>query len=131
MPSRELGPVVSAFLDRHVRNVDDLLLLMSIIQSGDRWWNAGSAGREFGLTPTDARAALDRFAAQNLFNLRLGEDVRYQFCPGTAELRAAALATLDAYRRNPIAVARAATPQAGRGITDFADAFRIRRDDDG
>ena len=130
MPARELGPVVSAFLARHVRNLDDLQLLMSLIQSGDRWWDVAAAAREFGMTPTDARAALDRFAAQNLLDLRLGEDVRYQFCPGTEDLRAAARETLDAYRRNPISVARAATPQTGRGIADFADAFRIRRDDD-
>jgi hypothetical protein len=130
MAAPVLAPVVSAFLARHVRNLDDLHLLMSMIQSGDRWWDVASAAREFGLTPTAARAALDRFAAQNLLDLRLAEDVRYQFCPGTEELRAAARETLDAYRTNPIAVARAAMSQTGRGITDFADAFRIRRDDD-
>ena len=131
MPPPELGPVVTAFLARHVRNLDELQLLMSIIQSGDRWWDVAAATREVGITAADARAALDRFAAQNLLDLRLGEDLRYQFCPGTEDLRAAARETLDAYRRNPIAVARGLAPPAGRGITDFADAFRIRKDEDG
>ena len=130
MAAREVGPIVAAFLARHVRTLDELQLLMSIIQSGDRWWDVASAARELGMTATDARAALDRFAARNLLDLRLGEDVRYQFCPGTPELRAAAHDTLEAYRGNPIAVARAVTPKT-RGIADFADAFRIRRDDDG
>ena len=131
MSARELSPAVLAFLARHVRNLDDLQLLMSMIQSADLWWDVASAAREFGMTSLDARAALDRFASQNLLDLRLGEDVRYQFCPGTADLRDAARETLEAYRANPIAVARAAAPQTRRGITDFADAFRIRRNDDG
>ena len=131
MPASELGPVVSAFLARHVRNLDDLQVLIALMQSGDRWWDVASAAREFGITAADARAILDRFAQRNLLDLRLSEDVRYQFCPGTDELLAAARETLDAYKKNPIGVARSVTRGAGRGIIDFADAFRIRRDDDG
>ena len=126
-----LDPAVAAFIAAHIGTLDELQLLMSIIQSGDRWWDARAAAREFGISTADARKALDRLAAHNLLDIRITDDVRYQFCPGSEALRDAARATCEAYRRQPIAVARLVPRQARRGLTDFADAFRIRRDDDG
>jgi hypothetical protein len=130
MVSRVLPQEVRSFLTRHVRTLDELQLLMSVIQSGDRWWDVEGASREVGLTPDDARAAFERFAAQNLMDIRVGGDVCYRFHAGTDDLRRAALATLHAYRNNPIALARAVSGGARRRITDFADAFRIRREND-
>jgi len=77
----------------------------------------------------EARAALEHLAARNLLDIRIGRDLRYQFRPGTLELREAARAAAEAYRRHPIDLARLVSPER-RSITDFADAFRIRRDDD-
>ena len=131
MASPEFSPVVVAFMADHVRSLDELQLLMSIIQSGDRWWDARIAAREIGMSQAAAGEVLDRFAARNLLDIRVSDDVRYQFRPGTDALRDAARATLDAYRRNPIALARLVPRQASRSMKDFADAFRIRRDDDG
>ena len=125
-----LDPAVATFIADHIRTLDELQLLMSIIQSGDRWWDVPTAAREFGISATEARKALDRFAAHNLLDIRITDDVRYQFCPGTEALLDAARATSDAYRRQPIVVARL-VPQQPRSIKDFADAFRIRRDDNG
>jgi hypothetical protein len=130
MFSRVLPQEIRSFLSRHVRTLDELQLLMSVIQSGDRWWDVEGASREVGLTPEEARAAFERFAAQNLMDIRVGGDVCYRFRPGTDDLRAGALATLEAYRNNPIALARAISHGADRRIADFADAFRIRRETD-
>ena len=55
------------------------------------------AAREFGFTLPEALAALERFAALNLMDIRVSGDVRYQFRPGTEELRYAARATVGAY----------------------------------
>ena len=130
MAAPEFSPAVVAFIIDHVRSLDDLQLLMAIIESDERWWDALAAAREFGMPETAARAALDRFASGNLLDIRLTDDVRYQFCPGTAGLRETARAAADAYRRHPIAVARLVPRESTRRIADFADAFRIRRNDD-
>src|SRR5688572_30210895 len=100
MASPEFSPAVVAFMADHVRSLDELQLLMSIIQSGDRWWDARIAAREIGMSQAAAGEVLDRFAARNLLDIRVSDDVRYQFCPGTDALRDAARATVDAYRRN-------------------------------
>ena len=131
MVSPEFAPAVVAFITGHVRSLDELQLLMSIIQSSERWWDARVAAREIGMSHAAAGEALDRFAAQNLLDIRVTDDVRYQFCPGTEALSDAARAATEAYRRNPIALARLVARPSRRGITDFADAFRIRRNDNG
>lgn len=131
MVSSEFSPAVVAFMADHVRSLDELQLLMSVIQSSERWWDARVAAREIGLSHAAAGEALDRFAAQNLLDIRVTDEVRYQFRPGTDVLRDAARATSEAYRRNPIALARLVARTSPRGIADFADAFRIRRDDSG
>lgn len=130
MVAGEIGPEVRSFLARHVRTLDDLQFLMAIMQSGDRWWDVPSTARELGTSYADARALLERFAAHNLMDIRVTDDVRYQFSPGSSELREAARATADAYRANPLALARLVGAAGGRGIADFADAFRIRREHD-
>ena len=121
------APSVVAFVTDHVRTLAELQLLMAIIQSGDRWWDATSAARELGLTLQDARRALDYFGTHNLLNIRITEDVRYQYCPGTPELRAGAEACAMAFRTRPLDLAQLVTGPSARSVRDFADAFRVRR----
>lgn len=130
MAQHEVPPLVLTFLSEHVGNLHQFQLLMRLVQSGDRWWDAASAAREIGITPAEARTALDQLAKHNLLDIRITGDVRYQFCPGTEGLREAAQACVDEFRRKPVEILEAVTGRPRRRITDFADAFRIRRDDD-
>ncbi|MBI2189205.1 MAG: hypothetical protein HYU37_19070 [Acidobacteria bacterium] len=129
MPQANVSPPVRAFVAAHARTLDELQLLMAIIQSADRSWDASAAAREVGLAEADARAALEHLAACNLLDIRIGENLRYQFRPGTPQLREAALSALEAYRQRPLDIARLVQPEH-RSLRDFADAFRIRHDDD-
>jgi hypothetical protein len=119
-----------AFVAEYVRSLEELQLLIALIQSPERWWDATAAARELGMAMSAARRGLDALAARNLLDIRITGDVRYQFRPGTEELRAAARATEEAYRTNPLAVVQLVAQTGKRGLRDFADAFRIRRDDD-
>jgi DNA-binding IclR family transcriptional regulator len=126
-----LSELVISFVTAHLRTVDDLHLLVAMAGAQDRWFDADRVARELGITPSHARTALERLASQNLLEIRVTADIRYQFHPGTPELLAAANGCVEAYRRNPMALWRLASEQLNRrGVRDFADAFRIRRDDD-
>lgn len=114
----------------HIRSLEELQLLVTLIQTPDRWWDARAVADELGLPTSVARRGLDSLASRNLLDIRITGDVRYQFRPGTDELREAALAFEEAYRARPLAVVQVVTGTAKRGIRAFADAFRIRRDDD-
>lgn len=130
MSPSDLPPLVPSFIAENVRTLSELQLLMAMIQFDERWWDAKAVARELGISRHEARASLDALAARNLLDIKITEDVRYQFRPGTPELRDAALAASEAYRRQPIDVVRLLGAPGRRSIADFADAFRIRRHDD-
>ena len=130
MPPHPVPQPVLDFVADHIRSLEEFQLLIALIQSPDRWWDADAAARELGIARQDARRGLDALAARNLLDIRITGDLRYQFRPGTEELRAAARATAEAYWANPLAVVQLIAQTGKRGIRDFADAFRIRRDDD-
>ena len=125
MSPQAVPEAVRAFLAGHIATLEHFQLLLMIIEAPDRWWDAQTAARELGIAEADARNALDALARQNLLDIRITGDVRYQFHPGTDDLRDAALAAADIFRRRPVAVLELITG-GRRGMRDFADAFRIR-----
>ena len=125
-----VAPLVLTFVADHIRSLEELQLLLAVVQMPDRWWDATSAARELGIATPAARRALDALAGRNLLDIRITADVRYQFRPGTDALRTGAIATEDAYRTNPLGVVQLVAQTGKRGLRDFADAFRIRPDDD-
>jgi hypothetical protein len=127
MTSHQIAPAVAAFLAEHVASVEELELLMLLVVSAGRWWDASSTSRELGVPVVRTRAMLDGFATRNLLDIRITEDVRYQFRPGTTDLEQSALALAAAYQRNPAPIVQFIARSAPRSVRDFADAFRIRR----
>jgi hypothetical protein len=120
---------VAAFVVEYVGSLEELEILILLVMSDERWWDAGSSSRELGLPIARARAALDALASRNLLDIRITEDVRYKFRPGTPELEISVTALTEAYRRDPAAVVQLVARAGPRSVRDFADAFRIRRRD--
>ena len=127
MTSHQLPRTVVRFLTEHVASLDELELLMLLVASAGRWWDATSTSRELGIPVARTRTILDSFATRNLLDIRITGDVRYQFRPGTPDLEAAAVALAAVYQRNPAPVVRFIARSAPRSVRDFADAFRFRR----
>jgi hypothetical protein len=123
---------VAGFIASNVLGVEHLHLLVTMAGDSDRWWDAAGVARAHGIEAAEARSLLEHLAAQNLLEIRVTGDVRYQFRPGTPRLLEAALACIETFRTNPGAVWRLVgrQPDRRRSLRDFADAFRIRRDGD-
>jgi hypothetical protein len=117
--------VVRTFIADHLAGVTELEALIRLCEDRGRWWDVPAFAAALGLAQSRARRILDRFVSLNLLDIRVSDDVRYRFQPGTGELAEAADALLESYNRNPVAVVQCvASP--GRALSDFADAFRIR-----
>lgn len=131
MPQQEMSPRVLAFLAEHIETVEHFQLLVRLVESADRWWDATTVARELGFAERDAQAALDHLARHNLLDIRITGEIRYQFHPGNRELRDTVIECTDLFHRRPLQVLETITgPRARSSIRDFADAFRIRKDDD-
>ena len=125
------SPEVASFINRYIPGFEELAVLLTCLDARERWWDAAGMARELGIGTVAARRALDHLARGNLLDIRVTGDVRYQFKPGTANLEAAALACAAAYRAHPLSVAQLIADSCRRQVRDFADAFRIRRGEDG
>jgi hypothetical protein len=121
---------VEQFARTYFRSIEDLQVFVACLDNRDRWWDAIAMAREVGIAESAARKALDRLARGNLLDIRLTGDVRYRFGPGTQDLDAQAAAFAAAYRKNPVDVVRLIVRSLPDSLRDFADAFRIKRDDD-
>ena len=125
----ELPGEVARFIKREITSLEQLELLVLLMQASDRWWDAASVAATLGMPEEAARRTLDRFAAGNLLAIRITGDVRYQFQPGEAGLQRTLASFAEAYRENRLAVLQLVTGRQ-QSFRDFADAFRIRPDDD-
>jgi hypothetical protein len=115
------------FMAKHIASLEELELLAAMVDTPFRWWDAPALSRELGIPRAVAGTLLERFAAANLLDIRVTEDVRYQFRPGTRELHDGAVALAGAYRKRPAALIQHLSGMTRPGVRDFADAFRIRR----
>ena len=115
-------------MDGHIASAEELALLVALVDAPSRWWDPALVSRELGIPAAAARAILDCFAAENLLDMRVTDDVRYQFRPGTTELQKGAVAVANAYRAHPVAVVQHLARGGARSVRDLADAFRNRRD---
>lgn len=129
-PRGFLPQSVERFLKSHLRSVEDLHLLLALAAEPNRWWDELTVARELLISQREARSRLEHLAAHNLLEIRVTGEVRYQYRPGTSELRDGARACFDAYRADPMSVWRQLSKSATGGARDFSNAFRLRGGDD-
>ena len=125
--SDRLASHVVEFVNDSVDSIEQLELLVMLIESPNRWWDAAAAGRALGVDPGRTQRDLERLATRNLLAVRLTNDVSYRFEPGSPSLAARAAAFAAAYRSHARALFRLVSDRQKRAVRDFADAFRIRR----
>ena len=105
-------------------------MLIFCIDHRDRWWDAAAVAQRASLNASAAMRALDHFVRANLLDIRISDAVRYRFHPGTEDLTMLATAFAAAYHENPVAVVKlVARSGVSDSVRDFADAFRLKRDD--
>jgi hypothetical protein len=124
-----IAPGLAQFIARHLGSVEELHVLIACMRERDRWWDSRSIGADLGMSESSALRAFEQLARHNLLDVRVSGDVRYRFAPATPEVEQEALAFGAAYWENPLAVTQHVASVARGAIGDFADAFRIRRNE--
>ena len=118
------------FARSYLHSVDDLQVFILCVDQRDRWWDATGIARALSITESRARRILEQLARANLLDIRISDAVRYRFEPGLQELEQQAVAFALAYHNHPAdVVTLIARSTVADSVRDFADAFRIKRDD--
>jgi hypothetical protein len=118
------------FLHQCIDSVEQLEVLLLLQRTPDKSWTADSVADALGMARHAAAAALEGLGSRNLLDVRIAEGVFYQFRPGTPDLDAAARSVAQSYREHRALVLAIVAGRPSTTIRDFADAFRLRDDDD-
>jgi len=97
----ELPEPVSSLLADYASSLKELGVLLALIESDARWWDARSLARIADVSVREAGRVLEAFASRNLLDIRISDDVRYRLCPGTPDLERKIHLLIDTYRRSP------------------------------
>ena len=129
MSPEPLPSEIGAFVGEHLLTIDEIEALAAMSDAPGRWWDAKLMCCELGVSLSAARFTLDHLAGLNLLDIRLSDEVRYRLQPGTPDLKQMVCRLVSVYRNNRGAVVRAIARVARRGVLDFADAFKLRKND--
>ena len=102
MSPEPLPPDDAASVADHVLSIHEIEVLTAMMDTPDRWWDARLISGELRIAVTTARGLLDRLAGLNLLDIRLTDEVRYRFRPGTAELAHTVSRLIASYRRSRV-----------------------------
>ena len=121
-----LPPALRDFVRGRLRSAGDVEVLLLLRRTRDRWWSAEEVAAELGVAMAPALDALERLAGQFL-EVSVASSVGFRYAPTHPEREdlGGALATAWSERRDAVA---AEIPRDPRQVmSDFAEAFRIRR----
>jgi DNA-binding IclR family transcriptional regulator len=125
MAQDEIPNDIEAFIDTVVDSVATMEALALTYRGRDKSWSAAEVAQRLYVSETRARESLERLAAHGGVREDAG---RYHYEPQGAELEALLARVVQTYDRQLIAVTNRIHARVRPSITEFANAFRMRKD---
>ena len=117
-------PKIKRFIDANISSVEQLELLLLLRRTKTRSWTAQSASLELRTSPQSIATRIAELAVQGLVKID-GDEFTYAASSGTDGTIGELERVYGTYRTRVITMIFDKPP---RQIRDFADAFRLRRD---
>ncbi len=130
MRTSDLPEEVRRLIADHIDSVEQLEILLLLYQHPERTWDAESVARELRVAAISAGERLEDMAHSGLLTRKDGKPVEYRYAPANAALGDAVRGLSTAYSERRVTVINLIFSKPVDKIRTFADAFRIRRDDD-
>jgi hypothetical protein len=125
-----LPEAVRRFIVDHIDSVEQLEILLLLYQQQGRTWSAEAVARELRIAAISAGERLEDLVRTGLLAREDGDPVEYRYTPGNSTLDAAVGGLATAYSERRVTVINLIFSKPVDRIRTFADAFRLRRDDD-
>ncbi len=130
MRPSNLPEEVRRFIAEHIDSVEQLETLLLLYQHPERTWDAESVARELRIASVSAGERLEDMTHSGLMARKEGKPVEYRYASESAMLDEAVRGLAKAYSERRVSVINLIFSKPVDKIRTFADAFRIRRDDD-
>jgi hypothetical protein len=109
--------------------LEHLEVFMLLRRNPSRFWSGPDIAAELRIPVSSAAAVLDRLASDNFLDIKISNDLLYQFNPAPPALEAAANGTAEYYLRERIAMTNLVMTGSLGPVCEFAEAFRLKRDE--
>lgn len=125
----QLGDKLLSFIAEAMPSVEQLDVLLLLHNHSDRTWNEFSVSDALRNNPDSGRAILESLNRLGLLSRSDTSHSSYQYNPRTEELGALVELLLQEYAVKKHRVIDAIYSRPLTGAVDFAEAFRVRKDD--
>ncbi|MCY1073534.1 hypothetical protein [Archangium lansingense] len=129
MRAGDLPEEVRRFITDHIDSVEQLEILLLLHQHPERSWTAESVARELRISALSADDRLKDMARSGILAKVQGSEVEYRYAP-SQQLGDVVAGLATAYAERRVTVINLIFSKPIDKIRTFADAFRLRRDDD-
>lgn len=131
MAGGDIPEEVRDLLTRCISSVEALEVLLLLQRTAERWWTPDAVAAELRTSRASAARRLEEFGKAGFLDVRLGEDVNYRYAPSSEGTARAVSLLADTYRERRVSVINLIFSKPLDHVRDFADAFRLRKEDDG
>jgi hypothetical protein len=125
-----LADNVREFIIEHIDSVEQVEILLLLRQKTGRTWTAESMARELRIAVSSAATRLADLKKLGLVLLVEGTPGEYRYAPRTPALDETVRGLSEAYSERRVTVINLIFSKPIDKIRTFADAFRLRREDD-
>lgn len=130
MSEQDVSPEVRRFLADHIESVLELEALLLLAADPARRWTAADVARELRVDAAWAGPQLSRLCDRGVLQCESGPDPVFQFAPRVPEFEQIVRELADAYITRRVTVISLIFAKPIDKLKSFADAFRIRREED-
>ncbi len=130
MRASDLPEEVRRLIADHIDSVEQLEILLLLYQHPERTWSAEAVARELRVAAISAGERLEDMAFAGLLARKDGKPVEYRYAPTNGALADAVRGLSTAYSERRVTVINLIFSKPVDKIRTFADAFRLRKDDD-
>jgi len=121
---------VALFITERIENVAELEGLLILRQDPSRTWNPHTLATRLYISEEQSGAVLQALSQTGLAIVAEGETPQYSYGPESRELDSLVVRIAEIYSRHIVPVTNLIHSKAKHKVQGFADAFRIRKDDD-
>lgn len=128
--AREISASTVSFIRRYIHSVEQLEILLLLQSRRDRAWSVESIDAHIRSNLDSVARHLADMAGQGLVQGSGSREARlYQYGPESSELNARIEELAELYRERRVSVVELIFAEPPSPIQGFADAFRIRKED--
>lgn len=130
MHASDLPEEMRRFIAHHIESVEQLEILLLLHGQPGRDWSAEAVARELRIASESAGERMEDMVNDGLLKRRTGSPAEYRYAPDNMGLDDAVRSLEAAYTKRRVTVINLIYSKPIDKIRTFADAFRIRKDDD-